>query len=182
MADEWGGIHWYSPDPRAIIDLDAFSVSRNLARTIRSRKFVVSINRAFAQVIRRCASRRPTWISPAIIEAYEALHDLGYAHSLESWRGTELAGGLYGVAIGAAFFGESMFYRYTDASKVALAALVYRMRQRRMTLLDVQFMTRHLAGFHARLIPRSEYLSMLKRAVTTDCEFARGSQWLELPI
>jgi len=180
MANDDGHIEWYSPDPRAIIDLDSFSPPKNLRRVIRRGRFSVSIDRAFGDVIRCCATRQPTWISQQIIDAYEKLHRIGRAHSIECWAGTELAGGLYGVSIGGAFFGESMFHRYTDASKVALAALVVRMRQCRMVLLDVQYLTEHLQRLWARQIPRAEYLQRLKRAVAMDCELATGAQWLKL--
>jgi leucyl/phenylalanyl-tRNA--protein transferase len=120
---------------------------------------------AFAEVIRACARREDTWINPEIIESYERLHELGYAHSVEAWANDKLAGGLYGVAIGGAFFGESMFHRITDASKVALVALVERIRRQKFVLLDTQWMTPHLAQFGAREIPRGDYLRVLSRAV-----------------
>lgn len=180
MADEQGRIQWYSPDPRAIIDLNIFRPPRSIRSLIKKRKFAVSINRAFDHVIGKCATRDPTWISDKIIQAYQQLHQLGYAHSVECWLGTELVGGLYGVAIGGAFFGESMFHSYTDASKVALAALVSRMKQRHMELLDVQYLTEHLWRFMAYQVPRARYIELLKDALSADCQFATGAQWIEL--
>jgi leucyl/phenylalanyl-tRNA--protein transferase len=166
MADEDGRIRWFSPDPRAIIDLDRFHVPRTLRQVYRQRRFEVRVDTAFERVIRACADRpEPTWISPEIIHAYTRLHGLGHAHSVESWQMGHLVGGLYGVALGGAFFGESMFHHIADASKVALVALVERLTQRGFFLLDVQFHTPHLARFGAREIPRAEYLQRLQQAV-----------------
>jgi leucyl/phenylalanyl-tRNA--protein transferase len=163
--DEDYPVHWWSPDPRAIFELDGFHVSRRLARTIRSRRFAVTLNRAFAEVIRGCADREEgTWIIPEMISAYEELHRLGHAHSVEAWSGGELAGGVYGVAVGGLFAGESMFARESDASKVALAFLVERLRERRFQLFDIQFVTEHTARLGAVEIPRREYLARLRRA------------------
>ena len=177
MAVGEEGIRWFSPDPRGIIPLDTFRVSRRLARVIRHGTFEIQINRDFAGVIRACAEAERdeeetgTWIDAEIIESYCALRDAGYAHSVEVWQGGRLAGGLYGVAIGSAFFGESMFHHVTDASKVALAALVARLRARGYTLLDTQWTTEHLAQFGALEIPRSRYLRLLADAVKRDCSF-----------
>jgi leucyl/phenylalanyl-tRNA--protein transferase len=172
MADEEGHIHWLAPDPRAIIELEGFRVSRSLRAVVRRGTFEISINRAFDEVIEGCANRQEgTWISADIIEAYKRLHRLGFAHSVEGWRDGRLAGGLYGVSIGGAFFGESMFYRVADASKVALVALVDRMQARGFKLLDVQFSTEHLRGFGAVEIPRVEYERRLRRAVSLPCSF-----------
>ena len=172
MADDAGELHWFAPDPRAIIDLDAVSVSRSLRAVIRRGVFKITVNQAFGEVIRACAERdEGTWISDEIASAYAALHELGFAHSVESWRDGELAGGLYGVSIGAAFFGESMFHRATDASKVALVALAERMNERGLTLLDVQFMTPHLRRFGAVEIPRREYEGRLRRAIQRPVSF-----------
>ncbi len=173
-----GKIRWFSPDPRAIFELDGLKVSRSLRQSCR--RYEVRIDTVFEEVIRLCASRgarRPgrrdtTWISKEIIAAYTRLHRLGWAHSVESWRDGELAGGLYGVAIGGAFFGESMFHTQRDASKVALVALVERMQDRGMTLLDTQFMTPHLETLGAVEIPRSEYLRRLREAVVLETGFA----------
>lgn len=172
MADEVGRIHWYSPDPRAIIELDAFYAPRTLRQRYRQRRFHIRIDTAFRIVIQRCGQRHEgTWISPEMVEAYDRLFQLGFAHSVETWQAGELVGGLYGVALGAAFFGESMFHRVADASKLALVALVQRLRERGYTLLDVQFMTPHLARFGAVAIPRGEYLRRLAEAVKQPCQF-----------
>ena len=167
-----GPIFWYAPDPRAAIPLDEFHVPRSLRRTIARGTFEVRVNTAFPAVIRACAARAETWISDEIEGAYTELHRLGFAHSVESWRDGELAGGLYGVALGGAFFGESMFSRATDASKVALVALVERLRARGFTLLDVQFLTPHLARFGAVEIPRREYEHRLTVALRLPRRFA----------
>lgn len=173
MADDTGAVHWLSPDPRAIIELDELYVSRSLRTVVRRDVFEVAVNRDFEQVIASCADRAGgTWISPQIYEAYCRLHELGFAHSVECWQGGELAGGLYGVAIGGAFFGESMFHRATDASKVALVRLVERMQERGFVLLDIQFITPHLSQFGAIEIPRSEYLRRLRRAISLERRFA----------
>jgi leucyl/phenylalanyl-tRNA--protein transferase len=173
MAVEGGEIGWFSPDPRGILPLDAFHVPARLARVLRSGRFEISVDRSFEDVMRACA-RRPgegTWISEEIVQSYLALHRLGLAHSVEVWRGGALAGGLYGVHLGGAFFGESMFHRETDASKVALAALVDRMTRRGFRLLDIQWVTPHLAQFGAREVPKKEYLALLKRALGVECVF-----------
>jgi leucyl/phenylalanyl-tRNA--protein transferase len=177
-------ILWWSPDPRSVIELDRLHVSRSLARTIRKGKFRVTVNRAFGAVVRGCAEARAdgTWITAPMAAAYETLHRLGHAHSVETWvreavsrearpsapddpEGWSLAGGIYGVAVGALFAGESMFYRVTDASKVALVALVEQLRDRGYELFDVQMRTDHTARMGATDIPRSEYLRRLRDAV-----------------
>jgi len=164
-----GPITWWSPDPRAVIPLDGLHVSRSLARTIRRGSFRVTFDAAFRQVIEGCAAPRPkreeTWISPAFVDAYTRLHELGWAHSVECWRGDRLAGGLYGVAIGAWFGGESMFSAECDASKVAMAALIARLGERGYALFDAQVMNPHLATLGAVDIPRSEYLARLGAAL-----------------
>ena len=167
-------IRWYAPDPRAIIPLESFHVPRSVGRTIRRGTFEVRVNTAFGEVIRACAARRETWISAEIIRAYSELHALGLAHSVEAWQSGALAGGLYGVALGGAFFGESMFTRVRDASKVALAALVERLRARGFVLLDTQFLTEHLARFGAVEIPRDEYLLLLRHALQLERTFTDG--------
>jgi leucyl/phenylalanyl-tRNA--protein transferase len=173
MADGRDGpIRWYAPDPRAIVPLDAFHVPRSLHRTIARGVFVVTVDADFPAVIRACAEREETWISRAIEAAYTELHRLGFAHSVETWKDGRLAGGLYGVALGAAFFGESMFSRETDASKVALVALVERLRARGYTLLDTQYITPHLARFGAVEIPRAEYEQRLAAALVLPRRFA----------
>ena len=172
MADEDGEIHWFAPDPRAIIELDAIKVSRSLRAVRRRGIFALTVNRAFSAVIERCSDRKEgTWISDDIKDAYRELNRLGFAHSVESWCNEELVGGLYGVAIGGAFFGESMFHCVNDASKVALVYLVERMRERRFVLLDVQFMTEHLRGLGAVEVPRAEYEQRLRKAVSLQCSF-----------
>ncbi|MFI5253264.1 MAG: leucyl/phenylalanyl-tRNA--protein transferase [Bacteroidota bacterium] len=158
-------IHWFSPDPRAIIPLDTFKISRSLRQVIKKNIFTYRFDTAFEQVMRECAKREETWISETIIRSYVNLHDLGFAHSVEAWHENKLVGGLYGVALGAAFFGESMFSRKKDASKVALAALVERLNERDFELLDTQYITPHLAQFGTFELPREEYLQRLKKAV-----------------
>ena len=173
MALEDGDIGWFSPDPRTIIPLEGFHVPHGLRRERQRQKFEVRINTAFEEVMRACAEREDTWINEEIIASYVRLHELGFAHSVETWSApNELAGGLYGVSIGGAFFGESMFHRATGASKVALWALVERMREREFTLLDTQWLTSHLAQFGAREIPRPLYLHLLAEAVDLPREFA----------
>jgi leucyl/phenylalanyl-tRNA--protein transferase len=177
MADDEGQLSWYSPDPRGIIPLDAFHAASRLMRVVRRGAFRIAINTAFEEVIRACAGAERdagdtgTWISEEIIESYIALHELGYAHSVEAWSGDRLVGGLYGVALGGAFFGESMFHRATDASKVALVALVDRLRSRGFALLDTQWVTAHLEQFAAMEIPRTEYLRMLDASLRIDASF-----------
>lgn len=160
-----GEIRWYSPDPRAVIPLDRLKISRSLRQTLKKNYFEIRFDSAFEAVIRNCAARVETWITEEIIQSYLELHRLGYAHSVEVWHDGSLAGGLYGVALGAAFFGESMFSRSRDGSKVALVALVGRLRERNFELLDTQWITPHLAGLGAIEIPRDEYLQRLKRAL-----------------
>ncbi|MFQ5591808.1 MAG: leucyl/phenylalanyl-tRNA--protein transferase [Phycisphaerae bacterium] len=170
MADSRGEIMWLAPDPRAIIELDALNVSRSLRTVVRRGVFEVTLNRSFREVINACAARREgTWISEEIREAYCELHRLGFGHSVEAWQGGALAGGLYGVAIGGAFFGESMFHRVSNASKVALVWLVRRMRERGFTLLDVQFATEHLRRLGSVEIPRYEYQRRLHDAIQRRC-------------
>ena len=175
MADSRDGrIRWYAPGPRAVIPLDAFHVPRSLRQTVRKSVFEVTVNADFPGVIRACAEREETWISAEIERAYTELHRLGLAHSVEAWRAGQLAGGLYGVALGGAFFGESMFSRETDASKVALVALVERLRARGFVLLDTQFLTPHLARFGAVEIPRAEYERRLAEALQCRRRFDDG--------
>jgi leucyl/phenylalanyl-tRNA--protein transferase len=173
MALEDGDIGWFSPDPRGILPLDTFHVSGRLARVIRQGRFEVAVDRAFEDVMRACAERpgEGTWISQDILDSYVALYRLGLAHSVEVRLDGALVGGLYGVHLGGVFFGESMFHRVTDASKVALADLVDRLRRAGFLLLDIQWVTPHLAQFGAIEIPRKEYLRRLKAAVERDCVF-----------
>lgn len=171
MAMDDGEIAWFSPDPRAIIPLDTFHVPHGLRRAIRKAPFEIRINSVFEQVMRGCAERKETWINEDILASYVELHRLGFAHSVETWKDGELAGGLYGVALGGAFFGESMFHRVTDASKVALHALVTRLRERGYTLLDTQWITPHLKIFGALEIPRAVYRQLLKASLARPCTF-----------
>jgi leucyl/phenylalanyl-tRNA--protein transferase len=165
-------IEWFSPDPRGILPLTAFHVSSRLGRTLRSGRFEIRLDTAFAAVMAQCAERDDTWISDVIRESYQALHLAGEAHSVECWREGRLVGGLYGVALGGAFFGESMFHVETDASKVALVALVDRLRARGFALLDLQWVTPHLEQFGAVEIRRGPYLQLLRQALARRCTFA----------
>lgn len=163
---------WWSPDPRAIIELERFRVSRRLARTYRSGKFRVSYNADFLGVIQGCSVRdEGTWITEDVIDAYVRLHRLGHAHSVEIWQGNELVGGTYGVAIGGFFAAESKFHRVTDASKIALIGLVRRLIEQGFTLLDIQMVTPHTARFGAEEIPRSTYLDRLQAAIAIPTTF-----------
>lgn len=177
MAGEDGVTRWYSPDPRGIIPLDSFHVSARLARLVRSGRFTIEIDSAFADVIHACAAAERdrddpgSWISEEIAESYLELHRQGFAHSVEAWKDGQLVGGLYGVALGGAFFGESMFHRATDASKVALVALVDRLRQHGYGLLDTQWVTEHLEQFGAIEVPRSRYLQLLEESLRRSCTF-----------
>jgi len=168
--NEGDPIIWWSPDPRAIIPLDAFHVPRRLAATVRKNTFRVTVNERFAEVIRGCADNRDegTWLTDQMIRAYTALHRAGHAHSLEIWLGDDLVGGVYGVAIGGLFAAESMFHRATDASKVALVKLVERLTARGYSLLDVQIINEHTRQFGVIEIPRAEYLARLRAAVAQD--------------
>ena len=168
MAVAPGEIRWYSPDPRGIIPLDTFHVPSRLARTLRARRFEIRLDTSFRAVIEACAERRDeegNWIDREIIESYCALHNQGVAHSVETWEHGTLVGGLYGVALGGAFFGESMFHRAKDASKAALVGLVEQLRTRGYTLLDTQWVTDHLLQFGAIEIPRRRYLRLLDEAL-----------------
>ena len=172
MADsESGQIRWYSPDPRAIIPIHNLKVSRSLKQTIKKNIFTLSFDQAFESVIRKCADCKETWISHEIIESYLNLYKMGYAHSVESWKDGKLVGGLYGVAIGSAFFGESMFSIVRDASKVAFVYLVEHLKNARYELLDSQFITPHLERFGAIEISRAEYLKRLSIAVSKNNSF-----------
>jgi leucyl/phenylalanyl-tRNA--protein transferase len=176
MAGDDGRLRWYDPDPRAIIPLDAgFHVPRRLARKKRAGAYELGLNRDFPAVIKACAAPAPgrprTWLSPALIALYTDLHRAGYAHSVEIWQDGVLVGGLYGVALGGLFAGESMFSRVSDASKLALVHLVERLRARGFVLLDTQFLTPHLAAFGAREIPRAEYKRRLRHALSLPVKF-----------
>ena len=169
MADSRhaGDIFWVEPRSRAIIPLDSFHISRSLAKRLKSGRFTVTRDRAFHQVLLACADREETWINSVIERATLGLHAVGHAHSIECWHDGELVGGLYGVKLGRAFFGESMFSRMTDASKVALAWLVARLKVGHFTLLDCQFMTAHLASLGATTVSRDRYAGLLGAALSS---------------
>ena len=169
-------VTWWSPDPRGVIELDRLHVPRSLGRVLRAGRFRVTVDRAFREVMQACARPAPgrehTWISPAFVEAYTALHVAGHAHSIECWLDDQLAGGIYGVAVGGLFAGESMFHRVSEASKVALVALVERLRTQGYGLLDIQMVTPITSRLGAVEIPREEYLRRLAEAVERGCAFA----------
>ncbi|HTO29888.1 MAG TPA: leucyl/phenylalanyl-tRNA--protein transferase [Pararhizobium sp.] len=164
-------LFWVEPELRGIIPLDDFHVSKSLAKTIRRAPFDIRYDTAFEAVMEGCAASAPdrptTWINGRIRSLYAALHQMGHAHSVEAWDGDELVGGLYGVSLGAAFFGESMFSRRTDASKICLVYLVERLRRHGFKLLDTQFITEHLKNFGAIDVPKSRYAKMLERAIAS---------------
>ncbi len=172
-------LHWIDPDLRGVLPLDRLHVPRKLRAKIRRGVFEVRCNTAFQEVIRGCAepaeNRPDTWINPVIEQLYNELYEMGFAHSVECWQNGRLVGGLYGVSLGAAFFGESMFSRATDASKVALVQLVLRLRKGGFLLLDTQFTTPHLTRFGAEEIPREDYRRLLTKAVSSRAEFYSGS-------
>jgi leucyl/phenylalanyl-tRNA--protein transferase len=168
MADDTGAIHWHCPDPRAVLPLEHLHISRSLRQVIRRREFTVTINKAFDEVIAGCADREDTWISDEIIAAYTALHEMGHAHSVEAWKDGELAGGLYGVSIGGAFFGESMFSRRSNASKVAFAYLADHLRMQDFRLLDTQYVNDFTASLGAVEIPDAVYRMLLADALVLD--------------
>lgn len=175
MADHRGRISWYAPDPRAILEHDRLHVSRSLRAVLRRGWFEIRVDTCFERVMRECAAPRGdedgTWISDEFIWCYGVLHTHGFAHSVEAWRDGRLVGGLYGVSIGAAFMGESMFSREPDASKVCLVSLVERLRARGYQLHDTQFLTPHLAHMGAAVVSRAEYERRLALAVATPCRF-----------
>lgn len=168
-------IFWVEPEQRGIIPLDGFRVASRLARTVRSDVFRVTVNTAFKQTVAGCAAPQPgrddTWINGRIRELYTSLHDIGHCHSVEAWQGDELVGGLYGVSLGRAFFGESMFHTARDASKVALVHLVARLIAGGFVLLDTQFVTDHLRTLGAVEVPRRRYRTLLDDAVTGSADF-----------
>ncbi len=175
MCDRDGSIRWYTADPRGVIPLnDRFHVAHTLRALIRQRKFDVRVNHDFQRTMQLCAESRDggTWISRQLIRAYDRLHELGFAHSVECYdMQNQLVGGLYGVSLGGAFFGESMFHRATGASKVALVHLVQRLRDRNFLLLDAQASTPHLRSFGCEEIPGDEYLNRLREAIAMKCVF-----------
>lgn len=172
-------IHWIDPLLRAHFPLDGFHVSQSLARQIRRSQPRVTVDRDFAGVVRACADRPETWINAEIFAAYHALHQAGHAHSLEVWQGEKLIGGVYGVVLGGAFFGESMFSRATNGSKIALTYLIHRLRAGGFTLFDVQFLTPHLASLGAEEMPRSTYRKRLALATSRKAAFAPETYPLE---
>ena len=162
-------LFWVEPELRGIIPLNDFHISKSLAKAIRKKPFDIRCDTAFSAVMAGCAAQAPdrpnTWINETIRKLYTELHEIGHAHSVEAWEGDELVGGLYGVSLGAAFFGESMFSRRTNASKICLVHLVERLRAQGFMLLDTQFTTDHLKTFGAIDVPKDEYAKMLDRAV-----------------
>lgn len=175
MAHDDGRILWYDPDPRAILPLANFHISRRLLRTVRQGVFELRVDTSFRAVMRACAETTPgreeTWINEELIAAYTRLHQLGFAHSVEAWQDGKLVGGLYGVTLRGLFAGESMFSRATDASKTALVHLVWRLRAGGFRLLDVQFMTEHLRRFGAVEISQAEYKQLLALALSVESRF-----------
>jgi leucyl/phenylalanyl-tRNA--protein transferase len=179
MADDAqdNALYWVDPEFRGILPLDRFHISRSLRKTVLRQRFEVRINTAFTDVIASCAAKTPgrtsTWINRRIRTLYGQLHHMGVCHSVETWHGSMLVGGLYGVKIGAAFFGESMFSKVSDASKVALVHLVARLNVGGFRLLDAQFMTEHLRQFGAVAVPRSDYQPMLEAALASEGDFLK---------
>ncbi len=164
-------VFWVDPKRRGILPLEGFHISRSLARRIRQEPYLLTVNEAFNAVVSACADRDETWINPTIQELYETLHRAGFAQSQEVWDGPELVGGVYGVTIGAAFFGESMFSKRRDASKIALTYLVDRLRVGGFQLFDTQFVTPHLLSLGAQEVSRTAYRDMLEAAIETDANF-----------
>jgi leucyl/phenylalanyl-tRNA--protein transferase len=171
MADENKNVSWFSPDPRTIIPLENYNVPRSTKQLIKKQIFRIGIDTNFEAVIRGCASRKETWISEEIIESYVELHRLGFAHSVESIDSEGIEGGLYGVALGSAFFGESMFSLKSGASKVALAFLIKHLSEKGFTLLDTQYSTPHLQTFGSTEIPKKKYIQILHQAMTKKASF-----------
>ena len=171
MADHSGKIRWYAPDPRAILEHENLYVSRSLRSTLRKQVYQVTLDTNFELVMRRCGEREDTWINESFISTYTQLHYFGLAHSVEAWQDGELVGGLYGVSLGGAFMGESMFSRATDASKVCLVSLVEHLKERGFVLHDVQYWTPHLASLGVTEIPRKHYERRLKAALQLECSW-----------
>lgn len=173
-------IQWYKPDPRTVLPLEKFRVSKSLRRKVRSGHFEIRWDSSFETVMRACSEPKPgresTWISDELIDLYTAIHNLGFAHSVECWRDEQLVGGLYGISIAGAFFGESMFHRETDASKVALVHLVQRMQNLGMKLLDVQYSNAHLEQFGIEEIRSDDYELILEEALSTDSSWTKPSK------
>ncbi len=168
-------LYWVDPEWRAIFPMDGFHISRRLARSVRAEPFEIRVDTAFAEVIRACAEtvagRTESWINERIVGLYEKLFAAGHAHSVECWRNDRLVGGLYGLALGGAFFGESMYSRERDASKIALVQLYERLRAGGFTLFDIQFITEHLRQFGAVEVPRADYLQQLDAALSVTANF-----------
>ncbi|RVT86741.1 leucyl/phenylalanyl-tRNA--protein transferase [Rhodobacteraceae bacterium CCMM004] len=169
-------LFWVDPRHRGILPLDGMHLSRSLRRTLRARRFTVTVDRNFSGVVAGCADRPETWINDTLVRLYRTLHLSGFAHSLEVWAGRSLVGGVYGVTLGGAFFGESMFSRATDASKVALVYLVDRLRQGGFALFDTQFITPHLISLGAVEVPRRVYRQKLAAALALDADFDRAPE------
>ncbi len=165
---------WWAPDPRAIIPLDSFHVPKRLAQTIKQNRFQITVDTRFEEVIQSCGDYRAegTWVTQEMVEAYTELHRLGHAHSLETWQDGELVGGIYGIAINGLFAGESMFYRVRDASKVALVALLQRLRTRGYRLFDTQILNAHTEQFGAVEIRRRDYMALLRDAIAAPASFS----------
>jgi leucyl/phenylalanyl-tRNA---protein transferase len=172
MGMENGRLSWFSPDPRGVLPVLESKVPRSVRAELRKREIEIRVNTSFSEVLRACGERRETWITKEIIHSYELLHRLGYAHSIEAWEEDELIGGLYGVSIGAAFFGESMFSRKSGGSKAALVWLIDWLKAKQFILHDTQWTTEHLAMFGGKEIPRLEYLELLEKAVQQPVKFA----------
>jgi leucyl/phenylalanyl-tRNA--protein transferase len=177
MAEETGEIFWYSPDPRAIIPIQSYEPAKSLRPIINQKRFEIRVDTCFEQVVRHCALPRAsdpgTWISEEIVQAYTELHRMGFAHSVEAWQEEKLVGGLYGVAMGAAFFGESMFSLVSNSSKVAFHYLIQILREQNYQLLDSQLMNDNVLRYGAINIPRSAYLKRLAKALKTTCDFQK---------
>jgi leucyl/phenylalanyl-tRNA--protein transferase len=171
MSEADGTIGWYTADPRGILEHDELHVGRSLRATLRRSVYEIRVDTAFRAVMLGCAEREETWISGALVEAYSALHEEGLAHSVEAWHEGRLVGGLYGVALGGAFMGESMFARMADASKVCLVALVGRLRERGYVLHDMQMLTPHMERMGGRAIPAQVYMRRLAAALRLNCRF-----------
>lgn len=164
-------ISWYRPDPRAILPLDGFHLSRSLQRSLRKNAWTVTFDTAFETIMRACGNRSETWITEEFVRAYGELHEAGLGHSVEVWRGDQLVGGAYGLSLGAAFFAESKFHTETDASKAALYFLVERLRQNQFQLFEVQFLTSHLSTLGAIEISATEYEARLEKALRAPVNF-----------
>jgi leucyl/phenylalanyl-tRNA--protein transferase len=177
MAEETGEIFWYSPDPRAIIPIQSYKPAKSLKPIINQKRFEIRVDTCFEQVMRNCALPRPTepetWISEEIVQAYTELHKMGLAHSVEAWQDNKLVGGLYGVSLGAAFFGESMFSFVSNSSKVAFHYLIQILREQKYELLDSQFMNDNVQRYGAINIPRTAYIKRLAKALKSTCHFQK---------